>query len=446
MPKGPSSTPCNPMPRRSFLARSLAGAGASAIAPLVLPTRVFGATAPSERITIGFIGMGKMARGHLDAFLHDPACQVLAICDVERRRLDKAVQQTNDFYAQQNGTASTKVCAGYRDFRELCARDDIDAVVIATPNHWHALTSIAALESGKDVYCEKPLTLTIEESVAVTRAARRYDRVFQTGSQQRSDPTFRFACELVRNGRIGKVHTVHVNVGGPPVECYLPAEPVPEGLDWDFWLGPAPERPYHSDIAPPMEYPHWPNWRAYRDYAGGGMDDFGAHHYDIAQWGLGMDHTGPVEVLPPGAEYERITYKYANGVTMYHGGGNPACAVEFIGDEGRARVNRGQYLETEPDELRRDPIGPNEIRLYESTNHKDNWLECIRTRAKPICDVDIGAHTANICHIGNICYWLNRALKYDPEHCRFENDDEANRLIGRPKRGPWQLTVYPATA
>ena len=423
--------------RRGFLLRSAAGVAT----PLILPSRVLGATAPSERLTLGFIGMGKMARGHLDAFRRDPSCQVVAICDVESRRRDETVRQTNDFYAQQTGTTSSQSCAGYKDFRDLVARDDIDAVIIATPNHWHALIAIAALASGKDVYCEKPLTLTIEQSVAVLKAARRYDRVFQTGSQQRSDPTFRYACELVRNGRIGRVHTVHVNVGGPPVECYLPAEPVPDGLDWDFWLGPAPERPYNSDIAPPMEYEGWPNWRSYRDYAGGGMDDFGAHHYDIAQWGLGMDHTGPVEVLPPSEAYNQITYKYANGVTMYHGGGKAGCAVEFIGDQGRVRVNRGQYLETDPDEVRLQTIGPDEIHLYESNNHKDNWLECVRTRALPICDVEIGAHTANICHIGNICYWLNRPLHYNPDACRFENDDEANRLVGRPMRGPWRLTV-----
>ena len=441
MADAPSNISQGRISRRSFIRRTAAGVATAAAAPLMLPARAWGQTAPSNRITLGFIGMGKMARGHLDAFRRDPACQVLAICDVESRRLTDTVDQTNAFYAGESGTASYTGVAAYKDFRELVARDDIDAVIVATPNHWHALTSIAALASGKDVYCEKPLTLTIEEAVAVTRAARRYDRVFQTGSQQRSDPTFRYACELVRNGRIGKVLTVHVNVGGPPSECYLPPEPVPDGLDWDFWLGPAPERPYHSDIAPPMEFDGWPNWRSYRDYAGGGMDDFGAHHYDIAQWGLGMDHTGPVEVLPPSAEYSQITYKYANGVTMFHGGGKPGCAVEFIGDAGRVRVNRGEYLETEPDEVKRMTIGPNETHLYESNNHKDDWLSCIRTRSKPICDVAIGAHTANICHIGNICYWLNRPLKYNPEQCRFENDDDANRLLGRPMRGPWRLTV-----
>jgi predicted dehydrogenase len=431
----------SPVRRDGLTRRRFLGYTAAAAGPLILPGRAFGATAPSNRLTLGFIGMGKMARGHLDSFRRDPACQVLAICDVESRRLKQTVEQTNAYYARAADASAYTGCAGYHDFRELVARDDIDAVVICTPNHWHALTALAALQAGKDVYLEKPLTLTIEESVALMRAVARYDRVFQTGSQQRSDPTFRYACELVRNGRIGRIHTVHVNVGGPPVECYLPPEPVPEGLDWDFWLGPAPERPYHSDIAPPMDFEGWPNWRSYRDYAGGGMDDFGAHHYDIAQWGLGMDHTGPVEVHPPSAEYPRITYKYANGITMYHGGGKPGSAVEFIGDAGRVRVNRGQYLETEPEEVRGMAPGPNEIHLYESTNHKDNWLECIRTRSKPICDVEIGAHTANICHIGNICYWLNRPLAWNPEAYRFENDEEANRLLGRPMRGPWRLTV-----
>lgn len=270
---------------------------------------------------------------------------------------------------------------------------------------------------------------------------RRYGRVFQTGSQQRSERGFRVACELVRNNRIGPVHTVHVNVGGPPIECNLPAEPVPEGLDWDFWVGPAPWRPYHSDIAPPLEFRGWPNWRVYRDFAGGMMTDWGAHHFDIAQWGLGMDESGPVEIIPPEHSDARLlTYKYANGVTMYHGGGSGGRAgVEFIGTEGRVMVNRG-YLETDPPGLELEPLGPNEVHLYESPGHAVDWLACIRTRQRPICDVAIGSHSATVCHLGNIAYRLKRPLRWDPANWRFANDDEANRLLGRPMRSPWTLT------
>jgi len=269
---------------------------------------------------------------------------------------------------------------------------------------------------------------------------RRYGRVFQTGSQQRSDDEFRIACELVRSGRIGRVHTVHVNVSGPSVECYLPEQPVPAGLDWDFWLGPAPWRPYNADIAPGLDFDGWPNWRAYRDYSGGGMTDWGAHHFDIAQWGLGMDESGPVDIYPPdGKEIERLTYIYNNGVVMYHGGATPDRAgVEFIGAEGRVMVNRG-YLETDPISLKDVPLGPSDTHLYESPGHHDDWLNCIRTRARPICDVAIGHRSVSVCHLGNLAYLLKRPLRWDPENETFPGDDEANRLLFRPMRSPWHV-------
>lgn len=395
---------------------------------------------PSERLALGFIGMGKQMRSHLRAMLGRPDVQVVALCDVERIRLEKAQQQVNDFYAERNDRGTYKGCDTYHDFRELLARSDIDAVMIATPDHWHAIPAIEAMKRGKDVYCEKPLTLTINEGKAMVAAARHYGRVFQTGSQQRSEAGFRIACELVRNGRIGKVHTVHVNVGGPPIECNLPAEPVPEGLDWDFWLGPAPWRPYNSDIAPGLDYPGWPNFRAYRDYSGGPMTDWGAHHFDIAQWGLGMDESGPVEIYPPdGKEFQRLTYKYANGVVMYHGGGAAKAGVEFIGTEGRVMVNRG-YLETDPPGLLHEPITPNEIHLYESPGHHEDWLNCIKTRSRPICDVAIGYRSVTVCHLGNIAYWLKRPLRWDPVKEDFVGDPEASRLMQRAMRSPWTLS------
>ncbi len=426
--------------RRGFLKRG--GALAAAIGlPCVVPATALGredVLAPSDRITVGFIGMGKMAKGHLGSFLGDGRVQVLAIADVERFRRERAADRVNQHYAQREGQGSYRGCEHYNDFRELCAREDLDAVVIATPDHWHGLAAVEAAMNGKDIYLEKPMTRTIGEGQAVVEAVRRYGRMLQVGSQQRSDGTFRFACELVRNGRIGKVHTVHVNVGGPPEDDYLPPEPTPEGLDWDFWLGPAPWRPYNATFAPPESYEGWPSWRYYRDYAGGGMCDFGAHHYDIAQWGLGMDHTGPVQVLYP-EDGGKITYVYENGVRMHHGGGGAGAAVEWIGDRGRVLVNRGQFLKTDPPELAHETIGPNEIHLYASDNHKDNWLEAVRTRREPICPVEIGHHTANVCNIGNIAYWLKRSLKWDPANEVFVDDPEANRLINRPMRSPWQV-------
>lgn len=400
-----------------------------------------GATPASERLTIGFIGMGKQMGGHVGAFLGRQQCQVVAVCDVESRRLEKFKAQIDEYYAQKSGKGAYTGCAAYGDYRDLLAREDIDAVVIATPEHWHALQVVDAANAGKDIYCEKPLSHTIHEARAMVKAVRRNGVVFQTGSQQRSERGFRVACELVRNGRIGKLHTVHVNVGGPPVDCYLPAQPAPDTLNWDFWLGPAPARPYHEDIAPPLEFNGWPNWRAYRDYSGGQMCDWGAHHFDIAQWGLGMDNSGPVAIYPPDAEHERLTYVYANGVVVQHGGGSGGKAgVEFIGDAGRVMVNRG-YLETDPPHLVNELPGPNEIRLYASDSHHDNWLDCIKTRGRTICDVEIGARSITVCHLGNIAYHLNRPLKWDPVEERFVDDEAANRRLAVAMRSPWTLHV-----
>jgi predicted dehydrogenase len=383
--------------------------------------------------------MGKMMRGHHGAFLRNPDVKVLALCDVESRRLAIEAEKTEQAYAEQIGQTTWSGVSTYNDFREVCAREDIDAVVVATPNHWHAIASIEAMKNGKDVYCEKPLARTIHEAKAIADTAERYGRVLQTGSQQRTERGFRRACEFVRNGRIGDVHTVHVNVGGPPVDCHLPPQPTPEGLDWDFWLGPAPWRPYHEDIAPPLEFGGWPNWRSYRDYAGGAMTDWGAHHFDIAQWGLGMDHTGPVEVIPPdGDQYQYLTYKYANGVVMHRGGADGRAGVEFRGTEGRVMVNRG-YLDTDPPSLKDTVILPDEIHLIRSGGHHANWLDCIRTRRDPICSAQVGYRSATVCHIGNIAYQLQRPLKWDPDRVEFTNDAEANRLLSRPMRSPWTL-------
>jgi len=416
--------------RRHFLK----GAAALAGAPLVVSASAIGAerAAPSDRLTMGFIGYGMQCRGHLGAMLGKPAVQVLAACDCDRTRRLDACKKANERYGTTNG------CADYNDFRDLLDRRDIDAVLMAPPDHWHAPIAIRAAESGKDIYCEKPMSLTIRDARAMVNAVRRYSRVFQTGSQQRSDKEFRFACEMVRSGRIGKVEKVIVNVGGPSRECDLPAQPVPEGLDWNLWLGPAPSRPYHATICPGNPYNMFPSWRSYRDYSGGGMTDWGAHHFDIAQWGLGMDDSGPVEIHPPdGKEYKQLTYKYANGVLMQHGGGG-RMGVNFYGTQGAVFVDRGK-LETEPKDLKNTPTAPDEVHLYNSPGHHEDWLRCIRTRQKPICDVEIGCRSVSVCHLGNIAYWLNRPLKWDPAKEVFLGDDEASRWLDRVRREPWVL-------
>jgi len=253
---------------------------------------------------------------------------------------------------------------------------------------------------------------------------------------QRSDNRFRFACELVRSGYIGDVKLVKVGIGGPPGDRPLPAQPVPDYLDWNMWLGPVLWRPYNSELSPNISFDGFPNWRYHSSFGGGGMTDWGAHHFDIAQWGLGMDGTGPVEIIPPdGGDYKVLTYKYPNGVVMTRDSAN---GVLFTGTKGRVEVNRG-YLRTWPESLEKQQIGPDDVHLYDSRNHYVDWLNAVRTRNKPICDIETGASSVVVCHLGNIAYRLKRPLKWDPDREVFIGDDEANRLLGRPMRSPWHL-------
>jgi predicted dehydrogenase len=387
---------------------------------------------------MGFIGIGTQGRGLLNGFLRSAQVQALAVCDVDTTRREHSKKTIEDYYRSKNNQ-EYKGCAEYKDFRELIARKDIDAVCIATPDHWHAIPVIAAANSGKDIYCEKPLSLTIREARAMADAVRKNNRVFQTGSMQRSSSEFLKACELVRNERIGKVKQVIVDIGGPSKWCDLPEEPVEPGLDWDFWLGPAPARPYNSILSPRGVHKHFPDWRNYREYSGGAMTDWGAHHFDIAQWGLGMDESGPVEIIPPDdAKAGRgARFLYANGVEMIHGSSG---GVLFVGDRGKIFVNRGKF-NAEPEEVAAD-YTPNglPIKLYRSANHQQDFLSCIRTRKRPICDVEVGCRSVTVCHLGNLAYWNRRHLKWDPTKELFIGDAEANTWLDNKKRAPWKLS------
>ena len=436
--------------RRSFLKTTGSAAIAGASLPLIFSKSA--RAAPNSRINVASIGVGGQGSGLLGAFLGDAEVQHVAVCDVFKPNRDKARARVDEKYAADKKSGAYKGCDVYSDFREVLARDDIDAVVIATPDHWHALIAIAAAKAGKDIYCEKPLSLTVADGRAMVNAVRQYGRVLQTGSQQRSDGAkFRYACELVRSGAVGKVKEVYVKVGGPPTECHLPAEPVPEGMDWNMWLGPAPYRAYNKGIHPF-------SWRMYRDYSGGWMTDWGAHHFDIAQWGLGMDESGPLEIIPPGTQgNKRLTYVYANGVKLFHINEwlerttpkdelekdlfmpfPSANGVLFVGDEGWIFVNR-EKITSSPASLVTRPIGPNDVHLYHSPGHQRDFLNCIHTRQRPIADVEIGCRSASVCHLGNIAYWLGRPLKWDPAAEQFFGDEAANRWVDRPKRAPWTL-------
>jgi predicted dehydrogenase len=403
-------------------------AGAFAAAPFVIPGNALGlADQPpaSERVTMGQIGCGGRGRSDMGG-LTGSGAQLVAACDVYPDRRDKTAKQ-------YGGKA-------YAEFGELLSRDDIDAVLIASPEHWHAVMSVEACRHGKDVYCEKPLTYNIYEAEKVLAAAQRYDRVFQVGTQQRSDRNYRFACELVQNGYIGDVKSVWTTPGGTSRHCTLPGQEVPPGFDWNGWLGPAPWAPYHHDRC--VDLWHWWHWR---DYSGGLMTDRGAHDFDIVQWGLGMDGSGPVEVIPPdGKDVKSLTYIYDNGVVLIGDAGgwgsdkNPGAYVEFTGTKGKVGVWRGG-IKTEPANLTNVKIGPNEIHLYESDHHQRNFVECVKAHKKSAADVSIGASSVNVCHIGNIAYWLNRPLKWDPKKLEFPGDDEANAYRSRAMREPWRL-------
>ncbi len=419
--------------RRGFIS----GMAASLAAPMVIPRHVLGAdnnAAANEKIVLGAIGIGKMMYGsHLPHFLRMPEVKVVAVSDVDTTRRDAGKKRVDDAYKNTD-------CAAHSDYREIVERDDIDAIVCATPDHWHALVILAACKAGKDIYCEKPLTNNLMEAKAVMDAVNASDIIFQTGSQQRASKNFRYACELVQNGRIGDIKQVTVSVGGPPRPCNLPEEEMEAELDWERWLGPAPKRPYSSVLSPRGMHNHFPSWRNFCEYGGGGMTDWGAHHFDIAQWGLGMDKSGPVEIVPPEnpALGRGVKYIYENGIEVIHGG---PSGVTFIGTDGEIFVNRGK-LSSKPDDVIKKPTTDDEIHLYEAPGgshggHRQDWVNCVGSRKQPNCPIETGARTVAVCHLGNIAYLHGaelggKSLKWDPQKWEFVGNDEANKWRDYP--------------
>jgi predicted dehydrogenase len=432
--------------RRDFVRSTAAAAVAT---PFILPSHIWAAeTKPNDRLTLGFIGVGTQGRGLLGGFLNKKETQTVAVCDVDSNRRAAAKKQVEDFYTKQNA-AEYKGCAAYNDFRELLARRDIDAVVIATPDHWHALIGIGAARAQKDIYCEKPLTQSIREARELVNAVRQHRRVFQTGSMQRSSPEFRIACELVRNGAIGPIKTVDVSVGGPGVPCDLPEEDKEPGLDWDLWLGPAPVRPYHSELSPRGVHKHFPNWRKYREYGGGMVTDWGAHHFDIAQWGLDMDESGPTEIMPADNRQatQGVRLKYASGTEVIHK--NSGFGVSFHGTTGKILVNRGKFefwigdkqiasSAREP-AIEKEYLANAKVKLYHSTDHRGDWLKAIKTREKPICDVEVGARSVTVCHLANLAYYHGQPMKWDPAQNQFTDNTGHKDWLDIPHRRPWTV-------
>ena len=435
--------------RRDFLKAS-AAAGAGLAIPTIVPSSVFGAQAPSERINVGCIGVGRMGTDDLKEAMGFKQVQVVAVCDLDAKRAKNAQTLVESRYAKQNDAGTYKGCAVYGDFRELLARSDIDAVQIATPDHWHALPALEAARNGKDIFLQKPLTLTIHEGRVLSDTVRRYGRVFQVGSQQRSNREFRTACELVRNGRVGKLHTVKIGFGTDPGCAPQPTMPVPEGLDYEMWLGPAPWAPYTEErVHPQNSITARPGWLRISDYGAGMITGWGSHHLDIAHWGMGTEHTGPVEIVgeaefPKNGLWDvhgdfRIEYTYANGVKMIVADEKKIKGgVRFEGDKGWVWVTRG-VIDAEPKSLLQEAVGSNETRLYRSNNHKGNFYDCVKSRAETIAPVEVGHRLCTACLLGEIAMRTGRKLQWDPAKEQFVNDDAANRMLSRPMRAPWTL-------
>ena len=430
------------MNRRNFIGKAAAGAAAVTI----IPRHVMGGkgfVAANDRINLGYIGTGKQVSTLLNNIGKCKETMVVAACDVFKNKLDQFLESANKNNARKDSNVKVE---GYHYYRELLERKDIDAVVIVTPDHWHAQMVVDAAKAGKDIYCEKPLSLTVAEGRAMVNATRKYDRIFQTGNMQRSWRDFRHAVELTRNGYIGEIKEINVYVGEPVKQCDLPTQPVPEGMDWNEWVGPSLYRGYHEELAPLETRGPWAWWRGYRDFGGGLITDWGAHMFDIAQWALDMDESGPVQFLPPAVPAENgLTMIYENGVRVNHkpwGTKDDFNAVQIIGTEGKIEVSRN-FLRTFPNEkLATTDLNPGDKRVYYSDNHYQNWIDAVKNRTKPISDVETGHRTASVCNIINIAYELQRPLLWNPEAEKFVGDDFANLMTGRAYRGKWDYTNY----
>jgi len=473
------------IPRRAFLCRGIAATGVLAV-PTLLDRGVWSSdanTVPSERVGVGLIGRGAMGSGHLRRLAGDPSFQLLGVCDVDQVRRDAGKNTAEDIYATEKARGTYRGCTAYVDYRELLARKEIDAVVVATPDHWHTFQAIDAMKAGKDVYCEKPISLTIEEGQRTVQVARRYGRIYQTGTQYRSIPSIRRVCQFVREGGLGKVKSAfalwhdlsgwissdrcrpYASVLNPsvcgksyvPLDFALPEEPVPEGLDWDLWVGPAPWRPfnplYHANPSPGVV-----PWAFADAFGVTSLTWHLAHSADVIQYALGVERSGPIEVIHPSSgEFPTLTCRYAGGTLLHlvdHWGmvtdlyhAVPADARLagnfgglFVGERGWVTsMSTGGPVEAGPNSLLEEiQLKSREVNIG-ANDHHANWLSGIRTRRAPSSDEEIGHRSASLGHLANIACWTGRSLKWDPAKEEFLEDDMANRMRSRAARAPWRL-------
>lgn len=420
--------------RRQFIKKFLiVGSGIS-----IVPAHVLGGTkhiAPSDKITIGIIGTGRQGRGLATRFGEKDNVRILAGADVDGTKLTKFQSHLMSVMKKNHGASGD--CEIYQEYGEILERDDIDAVIIASPDHWHAKMAIDAMKAGKDVYCEKPLAHTIEQGRDMVDTATKTQRILQTGSMQRSRASFRHAVELVRNGYLGDIQKVLVNVGDPAIPCGLESMPVPQHLNWDAWVGPAKYHGYHTMLNPLVDEEVWAQWRQFAEYGGGILSDWGAHMFDIAQWALDMDRSGPVLLIPPSDRFAKRGLKmiYDSGVEMVHEDFDRGWAVRFMGSEGTLDVSR-QFLDSKPGHLANIKIASDELRVYHSDDHYEDWIDAIKKRTQPICDVETGHRSSSVCNLANIAYQVGRPLRWDPVKEKFAKNKDANRLIGyKPRKG-----------
>ncbi|MFA7085013.1 MAG: Gfo/Idh/MocA family oxidoreductase [Arcobacteraceae bacterium] len=451
------------MKRRMFLKKATATAVGTVVLPTIVPSSVFGKNAPSNKINIGQIGFGRIARDHdmAETIRYDQA-QFIAVCDVDTKRLLDGKKFIDRYYAKKTGNSNYSNARMYDDYQEMLLNKDIDAVIISTPDHWHSEPAARAALAKKDVYLQKPTSLTVAEGRFLSDLVRKQGVILQVGTQQRSSPQFRIAAELVRNGRIGKLHTVKIGLPGDPSGPDAPAMPVPENLNYDRWLGSTPEVYYTEMRVHPQDNYGRPGWLRCEQFGAGMITGWGQHHYDSAAWGMNTEYTGPVSVeavaqFPKSGLWDvhgdfMVKAEYENGITMYTSGGYPN-GIRYEGSEGWIFVSRGNYVASTSDPVAQansakaldasDPkilsseIKENEIHLYNSDNQHGNWLDCIKSRKEPISPVEPGHRACSICLISHIAMKLPGRLEWDPGAEKFSNSDKANSMLKRAQRYPY---------
>jgi len=451
------------MKRRKFISDSMTVAAGTIILPTIIPSSVMGKNPPSDMINIGWIGNGRQGSGDASATMRFDQAMFVAVSDLDSNRMALGKKRIEDFYSKKTGKSDYVNVKTYGDYKELLRNKEIDAVLITTPDHWHAQPAIEAALAGKDIYLEKPTSLTIAEGRKLSDVVKKTKVILQVGTQQRSSVQWRYAAELVRNGRIGKLHTVKIGLPGDPAGPEAPPMPVPKNLNYDMWLGSTPEV-YYTEIRvhPQNSINGRPGWLRCEQFGAGMITGWGQHHFDSAAWGMDTEYTGPISVkavadFPKSGLWDvhgdfMSVAEYKNGITQLTSGGYPN-GVRYEGTEGWIFVTRGGYTATPSDPVAADRntkaldasdpkiltsvIGPNEIHLYESSSQQGNWLDCIKSRKEPISPVEIGHRACTVCLLSGMAMHLNRELKWDPEKERFINDNEANSMISRPQRAPY---------